>query len=175
MFAQRVKVSRALGATVLAFAVLGPVSGCTDSVSNPKPTTTGGGDVASFQGTLVSDNSSVGAIINHLEWENGIENFALSTAETPYGITINQGDGYCEGGVCRMVDANADSNRTNAATMLALIANADWVEIHTPVHPCPQSVYVEEENQEPNCVFEYRFERAELADQIALIRNSWGS
>lgn len=122
--------------------------------------------ITSFRGTLVGDNATIGAIIARLEWENSIQGFALSTTEAPFGITINQGE-ICEGDTCRMVDADAESNRLNAATILALVDNAEWVEIHSPIHPCPAPPTV--------CNFEYRYQRADLADEITAIQGSWNN
>jgi len=147
-----------------------PIAGCQslggDFVSSSEES------IARYRGTLVGDNSAVGAIISGLDWENSITDFALSTDEQPYGITINQSE-ICDGSVCHLVDADSESNRMNAATILALVDNAEWVQIYSPVHPCPSPPQVEGETTGPQCHFEYRFERRELANQITDIQNSW--
>jgi len=157
-------------AALVGIAVLWSISGCQSGSSGIGV----GESISSYQGTLVGDNSAVGAIIDRLEWENSITEFSLSTAEPPYGITIQQGS-VCASGICNFVDANAESNRENSATLLALIDNADWVQIYSPIHPCPHPSYVAGENSEPQCHFDYRFERADLADQIAAIQSSWNN
>jgi hypothetical protein len=125
-----------------------------DSASTPTAT-----DFFSLhRGTLVGDNSAVGTIINHLEWENTIDGFALSTSEQPYGITINQGEVAQSDGSYRIMSPDIPTNIRNGAYILALVENADWFEFKIPVHPCPAPPTV--------CLYEYRVTRSDIEEQL---------
>ena len=113
---------------------------------------------STHRGTLVGDNSAVGAIINHLDWENPIDSFALTTSERPYGITINQGDTAQADGSHRIMPPDTPSNIRNGAYILALVENADWVEFKIPIHPCPAPPTV--------CLYEYRVTRNDIENQL---------
>jgi len=143
------------------------LSGCTDTntgsilVSDTAPA--GGSDFFSQnRGTYVGDNSAVGAIINHLDslqlWENSIDNFALSTSAAPFGIVINQSGMETEPNSWQVMSPDAPSNIQNAAFIMALVENADWVEFHIPVHPCPAPPTV--------CLFDYRVNRSDIENKL---------
>jgi len=113
-------------------------------------------------------------IISGLTWENAIASFSLATGEPPsYGVTINQKE-LCEDSVCHSVDADAESNRENAVAILALVDYVDWVQINSPIHPCPTpQPDSAPEATESGCVFEHRFQRSELEAEIAALQDSW--
>ena len=145
---------RAKALLLLLVAILG-LSGCQAA---PGLAATGSSDFfVDHKDTKVGNNSGVRAIIDHLDWENIVDKISLSTRAKPYGITINftaHGTKNADGsGSFQSFPLNSPATIANAGYILALVENADWVEMTIPPHPCPPWFH---------CSFTNRVERSEL-------------
>nr|WP_295971282.1 DUF4825 domain-containing protein [uncultured Bacillus sp.] len=85
-----------------------------------------GKDVFQYKGTLVGDNSSVGAIIKEIPFNEYFKEFSLQTKKEPYGIIVKYD---IDQESPELNDENMkELALCNSTYLFALVQNAEWVQ-----------------------------------------------
>lgn len=120
---KNIRENSILCAAVAGFVLLSSLTACGHSNAAVSKKTNASDSILNFKTQYVGDNSKVGGIIGALTVPEGItsESVELSTAEKPYGVTVNY---KAKNGT--QIDSTAWEYK-NAAVMLSLIGNANEI------------------------------------------------